>query len=122
MTAPDFSKLSFSLLASVFLASCADSSTSGRNEAAATHPPASFDMPKPHYPAELRSKGLQDRVVVKFTVGASGDVTSAKVLSATYPSAGQAALEAIYRWKFSPGKGDATVVKTVDFRIYGHRR
>lgn len=120
MTAPDFSKLSLSL-AFVLLASCAGSS-SGRNEAALTHPPASSGMPKPHYPPELLSKDLEDRVVVKFTVGASGAVKSAKVLSATYPSAAQAALEAIYRWKFPPGKEDVTVVKTVDFQIFGHRR
>lgn len=55
----------------------------------------------PVYPASLKSK-VKGQAVVAFRVDVHGDVLDPKVTSASDPSFGEAAVEAIRLWRFVP--------------------
>ena len=60
----------------------------------------------PKYPDIAKRSGLEGAVIVEFVIDTTGDVVpgSAKVIQARPEGIfEQAALEAIYKWKFSPG-------------------
>ena len=62
-------------------------------------------MPAPAYPAAARSKGQAGTVVVEFTVGTDGSVTSAYAKSpCPWPLLNDCAVSTVRRWKFPPGK------------------
>ena len=59
----------------------------------------------PHYPRSARRKGLQGRVVVTVTVGASGEVSSCQISeSSGYSTLDQSAVSAARRYRFFPAK------------------
>ena len=59
----------------------------------------------PHYPRSARRKGLQGRVVVTVTVGASGKVSSCQISeSSGYSTLDQSAVSAARRYRFFPAK------------------
>jgi len=60
----------------------------------------------PIYPEEARKKGIQGEVQVQILVGADGIVKEATVISNKTGSKEleKAALDAVYKWKFNPGK------------------
>lgn len=66
----------------------------------------------PQYPFELRRQNISGEAVVEFVVNAKGDVENARVVKATHPEFGEAAVAAVSRWKFSPGKKDGQPVAT----------
>ena len=82
-------------------------SESASSEAAAVSEavPLYQDNPKPVYPPLARKRGWQGTVLLEVLVGADGNVVSCVVQhSSGYEVLDRAALRAVWRWKFSPGR------------------
>lgn len=67
-------------------------------------------QPAPQYPMAMRSSGVEGSVVVEFTVDVQGQVISATVLSATNREFEEAAIRAVMKWRFEPGRRSGRVV------------
>jgi protein TonB len=85
-------------------------------------PPRAIRMDKPQYPQEAFVKKIEGTVEVEILIDASGNVTRARVIQ-SIPALDQAALQTVYRWRFSPaiknGHPVATIARApVAFRIY----
>ena len=62
----------------------------------------------PYYPPALRDAGIGGRVVVRGVIGVDGRVESAEVVRSSGNSTlDNNALNAFYKWRFSPAKNDA---------------
>lgn len=69
--------------------------------------PQVLSQPKPKYPDIAKRSGLEGAVIIEFVVDTTGAVLpgSAKVIAARPEGIfEEAALDAIYKWKFSPGQ------------------
>lgn len=77
-------------------------------------PPRPVFQPPPDYPAELRRQQLSGTVFVLFLVGTDGQVSRAKIQKATDPVFESAALAAVKRWRFEPGRRAG---QAVEFRM-----
>ena len=75
-------------------------------------PKVTFSVP-PRYPSDLRTAGLAGDVLVRFVVTPKGDVRNVVVLSADHLHFGDAAVEAVARWRFEPGMKNKHKVSTV---------
>ena len=85
-------------------------------------PPRPIRMDKPQYPQEAFVKKIEGTVEVEILIDASGNVTRARVV-VSIPALDQAALQTVYRWRFSPAIKNGHPVPTiarapVAFRIY----
>jgi len=67
-------------------------------------PPRALVQPAPEYPAALRKQKLDGTVYVLFMVDRTGRVENPIVQKSTDPGFESAALQAVKRWKFEPGK------------------
>jgi TonB family protein len=57
----------------------------------------------PIYPPEMKKKGIEDAVIVRYTIGIDGRVTDVTVIDpAKQPAFNEATLTAIRRWRFRP--------------------
>jgi protein TonB len=72
-------------------------------------PRATSQVP-PEYPAELRRKKIAGTVLVVFTVDRNGRVIQPSVEQAPHPKLGSAAMAAVGRWRFEPGKRQGRAV------------
>ncbi|MCX6937090.1 MAG: TonB family protein [Verrucomicrobia bacterium] len=84
-------------------------------------PQLKFKVPT-EYPHEMRRSGLSGEVVVSFIVDRKGEVRSATIVSSTHFAFEAAALQAVTRWKFSPGikngvPVDTQVIQPVAFNL-----
>jgi protein TonB len=59
---------------------------------------------QPVYPFEMKRQGIGAEVLVEFICDANGEVRDAHVLKSSNNTFDTAALDAIYKWKFRPGK------------------
>ena len=73
------------------------------------HPNARTQIP-PEYPYAAKSAGLTGTVVVEFIVDTTGRVHDANVVNSTDRIFNEAAVRAILRWRFEPGKSGGRVV------------
>jgi TonB family protein len=73
--------------------------------------PAPTFQARPRYPAELRQAGVGGEGVVSFIIGIDGGVEEAVVVSATDVRFGQAAMEAVLKWKFRPAELNGMIVR-----------
>lgn len=64
------------------------------------------------FPASHAKKGLVVSALVDFIVDANGDVVRARAARATHPEFGEAAVAAVQRWKFKPGRKNGRAVAT----------
>ncbi len=71
-------------------------------------------QPPPEYPVELRRQLLNGTVFVLFLVGTDGRVSHAKIQKTTDPVFESAALAAVKRWRFEPGRRAG---QAVEFRM-----
>jgi protein TonB len=71
-------------------------------------------QPAPQYPPELKKKKIQGTVHVLFIVEQDGRVKDPKVQKSDNPAFDNAALGAVKRWRFDPGKVGG---KPVQFRM-----
>jgi len=68
----------------------------------------------PEYPAAAKNGGLTGEVVVAFMVDENGDVHEARVVKSTNNVFDDAAVRAVSRWRFEPGRYQG---KRVAFRM-----
>ncbi len=59
---------------------------------------------RPQYPFEMRRAGIAGEVVVDFIVDTNGDVQNAYALRSTQREFEAAAVQAVSKWKFKPGR------------------
>lgn len=74
-------------------------------------PEARF-QPRPKYPVALKRAGIMGSAVVQFVVDASGDVRDAVAVRSSHKEFERAAVEAVLKSKFRPGKKGNAVVNT----------
>lgn len=74
--------------------------------------------PAPSYPAEAKAQGVSGTVTLQITVDEGGSVISARAVSAPLPLLDEAALEAVYKARFSPTEVRGTPVKTAGLVTY----
>lgn len=67
---------------------------------------------RPVYPSEMRRAGVNGQVVVRFIVDAQGNVRDAQAVRSTHRDFESAAVEAVLKWKFRPGKKGGVPVNT----------
>ena len=67
---------------------------------------------KPVYPFEMRRSGLKGEVVVGFIVDSTGEVRDPYIVRSSNPGFEEAALQAVLKWKFKPGKKGGVAVNT----------
>lgn len=73
-------------------------------------------QPPPRYPADALRAGTSGEVLVEFTVGTDGSVTSARVVRSTPPRVfDREAVAAAKRWKFAPIAAPTTTRRTINF-------
>lgn len=65
----------------------------------------------PQYPFELRRAGISGTAEVLIVVNEEGNVVEAFLQRSTHPEFGQAALDAVRKWKFRPGMKSGKPVK-----------
>lgn len=75
-------------------------------------PPEPIIRIAPSYPAALKRKGMQGRVWLLFIISEDGIPGKARVVESPDPQFSDAALKAIVKWKFKPGKKDGKAVRT----------
>lgn len=73
--------------------------------------PQILSSTEPEYPEDARADEIEGTVVVGMTVSVDGGVSSAWVISSSgYDSLDQAAVNAVYNWRFVPAKnGDIPI-------------
>jgi protein TonB len=67
---------------------------------------------QPQYPFEMRRAGIEGEVVVEFIVDTNGDVRNPFIVRSTQREFETAAIQAVSKWKFRPGKKGGRVVNT----------
>ena len=66
----------------------------------------------PVFPADMRRRGISGEVNLRFVVDADGNVRDPEVVSATNFEFQIAALQAVSKWKFRPGRRNGRSVST----------
>jgi len=67
---------------------------------------------QPNYPAVLKRKKVEGMVSLVFIIDTDGNVVAPSVEKSTHVEFEEPALDAIRRWKFTPGKRGGEAVKT----------
>jgi protein TonB len=67
-------------------------------------PPRAVFRAAPQYPPDLQRQGVGGTVIVAFMVSPDGRVERPRVQESPHPELGRAALRAIEKWKFDPGR------------------
>lgn len=84
----------------------------GSNTAPPTSP-SILSAPDPKYPESARRANVEGAVGVGLVIGAQGSVTSAWVAESSGNAAlDQAAVDAVYKWRFAPGTVNGSPVET----------
>jgi periplasmic protein TonB len=66
----------------------------------------------PNYPFEMRRSGIEGEVLVDFLVDIEGDVQNARALHSSNREFENAAVQAVAKWKFRPGRKNGQNVVT----------
>lgn len=66
----------------------------------------------PVYPFEMRRSGLRGEVLVGFIVDSQGNVRDPFIVRSSNPGFEQAAIDAVLKWKFTPGQKAGANVNT----------
>jgi len=67
---------------------------------------------RPQYPFEMRRAGIAGEVVVDFIVDTNGDVQNAYAIRSSQREFEAAAIQAVSKWKFKPGRKSGRDVPT----------
>lgn len=74
--------------------------------------PGAVSQVQPAYPPELRKAKIEGTVTVAFIVNENGRVEDARVENSSRPEFEKPTLEAIRRWRFTPGQKAGQPVRT----------
>jgi TonB family protein len=74
-------------------------------------PPKVLKVVEPEYPYVMAKYGVNAKVTVDFTVDRDGSARNPVIATSDNPAFDEPALEAILKWKFSPGEIDGVRVK-----------
>ncbi len=66
----------------------------------------------PRYPSEARRKGIGGRVTAEFIIDENGDVSQVTIIRSSDNIFENPTIDAIRKWKFTPGEKDGRKVKT----------
>ena len=66
----------------------------------------------PRYPPEARRKGIGGRVTAEFIIDENGDVSQVTIIRSSDNIFENPTIDAIRKWKFTPGEKDGRKVKT----------
>jgi TonB family protein len=91
---------------------CIAGAVAGGAETKLDKPPQTISKVEPEYPYALRLNGNKGEVLLEFTVNASGDVLNPKIIKSTHPEFEAPAVEALLKWKFTPGVKNGRAVNT----------
>jgi len=80
------------------------------NFAALDRTPRTRSQTPPVYPFEAKRGGVSGSVTVEFMVNESGGVVGPRVVESTDAIFNDAALRAVARWRFEPGRKDGRIV------------
>jgi TonB family protein len=88
--------------------------------------PKATDRPPPVFPRALSRAGLVGKVTVTMIIGTDGRVEDAMVVNSNNPWFERPALDAVMKWKFSPGRKDGQPVRVqatqpIDFTLDGEK-
>ncbi len=77
---------------------------------------------KPVYPESAVRDGIEETVIVESTIAVDGSVTNVHALSPMHPELGEAAVEAVRGWRYTPTRlhgvpVETQVTTTIDFRL-----
>ncbi len=72
--------------------------------AAVEHPPMPIAKVLPTYPHDARAQGVEGEVVLRAIVDPTGAVEPEVVVVESIPMLDQAAIDALRRWRFAPGR------------------
>jgi len=75
-------------------------------------PPVPVHRTPPEYPPLLRAAGVTGTVSLEFIIDKQGNVVAAEVTKSTHSGFDQSALDAVLKWKFSPGRIKGRAVNT----------
>ena len=75
-------------------------------------PPQAIELKKPVYPESLGKSGNKGDAVIAFTVDLDGHVKNPKVIKATHPAFGEAAIDALLKSQFRPAQKQGKPVET----------
>ncbi len=76
-----------------------------------------ISTPSPNYPREAERRRRSGQVEVEFTVGTDGNVSSARIVSASPPRVfDRETLSAVNRWRFQPIGEAVTTRRTINFK------
>lgn len=59
---------------------------------------------QPVYPFDMKRQGITAEVLIEFVCDSNGDVRNPQVIKSSNHAFDQAAIEAVLKWKFRPGK------------------
>lgn len=85
--------------------------------AALDQKPAITFSSRPIYPFEMRRRGIEGSVVVGFAIDVEGEPHEAYAVSSSHPEFENAAIQAILKSHFKPGKKAGAAVATRNVRI-----
>jgi len=69
-------------------------------------------QPHPIYPYDMKKQGISGQVVVEFILNSEGNVQSAFAVSSTQHEFEAAAIQAVSKWRFKPGRRGGHNVNT----------
>jgi TonB family C-terminal domain len=76
------------------------------------HPQIRGVQARPNYPFEMRRAGLNGEVVLRFVVDTNGDVRDVEVIRSSQREFEAAAIQAVLKWKYRPGRKGGKAVAT----------
>jgi periplasmic protein TonB len=74
--------------------------------------------PLPVFPFEMRRSGQSGEVFLEFIVDAQGNVRDPVVIRSSHRAFEQAAIDAVLKWKFKPGKKAGAAVSTRTSQLF----
>lgn len=72
--------------------------------------PRAIVQPPPEYPWTMRKAGVNGTAEVQFVVDGRGQVVTVTILHATNPDFAEAAMRAVMKWRFQPGRRNGRIV------------
>jgi len=97
-------------LRSILLAGAALSALATSSALAAFQPAKAIERPFPTYDYQLRKENIEGAVIVSVSIDEQGRVSKAGIVGSSNRVFEESALDAVYKWRFSPALQDGKAV------------